>query len=422
MRTPTDILNTLRNKKSWEDFFSLSNVAAHRSEGKTADWSDKEAELISHFEIFNHSALLSVSDLRGNITYANELFCRISKYSINELLNKPHSIVRHPDTPDAIFKEMWSTIGRGEVWQGEIKNKAKDGSDYWVIATVAPVMGPNKKPIRYISVRYDITKQKQTEEELKQANKKIDKELFENIAYAKHIHSIFLGGADEIDLFDDSFLIYRAQKIISGDFYKMERQQNKLMLVVGDSTGHGISASYISVLVLNILSRAMHLCCDSPDKVLKIINSELNKITRPYKKEHLIESADMMACCIDHEKMNLIYASAKMKAFIIREKEIILLDKDKCTIGELPECDFKIACRNVPIQKGDCFYIISDGLTDQFGGSFNKRIGFKNVLSLIKESQDCPMVLQKQIIENMLLEWQGNCEQTDDITIFGVRI
>ncbi|MCS6905097.1 MAG: PAS domain S-box protein, partial [Bacteroidia bacterium] len=118
-----------------------------------------QSELEARIRITNHAALVSETDLKGIITFANEKFAQISKYSVEELIGKPHSIVRHPDTPSQVFKEMWATIGRGQIWQGIIKNRAKDGSPYWVNATVAPIMGPNNKPMKYISIRFDITEQ-----------------------------------------------------------------------------------------------------------------------------------------------------------------------------------------------------------------------------------------------------------------------
>lgn len=383
---------------------------------------EKEAELASHTEILNQSALVSISDLKGNIIHANELFCKVSKYSMDEILYKPHNIIRHPDTPSHVFKEMWNTIGGGNVWKGEIQNKAKDGSDYWVIATIAPVLGPNGKPIKYISIRYDITKQKEAEEELILAKKKIDLELLENIEYAKHIHSSFLSNNESVNLDDDSFLIYKAQKIISGDFYKIERKENKLMVVIGDSTGHGISASYISIIAMHILSRVAKYCCENPGKLLKMINQELYRITRFNKEKQLTESADMIACCINKDSMQMSYASARMRAFIIRNDQLILLEKDKCSIGATSTEDFSITNRIVPIQKGDCIYIASDGLSDQIGGDRNKCIGSKCIREIIQKLSGLPMSEQKTIIENELMKWQGDNEQTDDVTVFGVRI
>jgi serine phosphatase RsbU (regulator of sigma subunit) len=111
-----------------------------------------------------------------------------------------------------------------------------------------------------------------------------------------------------------------------------------------------------------------------------------------------------------------------MRAFIIRGDEVILLEKDRCTIGESIDSEFKITNRSINLQKEDHLYILSDGLSDQIGGPKDKRFIFKNVLSVIKKSQMYSMKLQKQIIEDALKIWQGNNEQTDDITVFGIKI
>ncbi|MES2761884.1 MAG: SpoIIE family protein phosphatase [Bacteroidota bacterium] len=400
---------------------SNQNITAHKETNPSASI-EVLNQLASHIEILNQSALLTITDLKGNIVHANELFCGISKYSLDEVLHHSHHIIRHPDTPIAVFMEIENTVMRGEVWKGELKNKAKDGSDYWVIATIAPISGHDGKPAKHISIEYDITKQKLAEEELKQAKKKIDNELLENLEYAKHIHSSLLGNNEGLELENDSFLIYKAQKIISGDFYKIEQKDNKLMVVVGDSTGHGIAASYISILALNILSRVTRFCGENPGRILKMINHELNRITQHNKEKKLTESADMMVCCIDKEQMTLTYASARMRAFIIRDEKLILLEKDKCSIGAIQNDDFNITTRCIDLKKGDCLYIATDGLSDQLGGVRDRCIGFKYIREMIYKLNGISMSEQKTIIEDTLAKWQGSNEQTDDITVFGIRI
>ncbi len=108
-------------------------------------------------EIINMTSIVSESDLKGDIISINEKFIEISKYSREELVGHPHNTTRHPDMPKEVFKKLWSTIGRGRPFRGIIKNRAKDGTPYYVDAVIAPVMGPNGKPKKYIGVRYDIT-------------------------------------------------------------------------------------------------------------------------------------------------------------------------------------------------------------------------------------------------------------------------
>lgn len=114
-------------------------------------------EMQARIDIMNTTSLVSEADLRGDILTANEKYREISKYSEKELIGSPHSITRHPDMPKETFKAMWKAIGRGEIFRGVIKNRAKDGSPYYVDAVIKPIMGSNGKPRKYLGVRYEIT-------------------------------------------------------------------------------------------------------------------------------------------------------------------------------------------------------------------------------------------------------------------------
>ena len=116
-----------------------------------------EAELKVRTDIMNLTSIVSESDKKGDILSINEKFIEVSKYPRKELIGHPHSTTRHPDMPKETFKQLWATIGRGEVFRGIIKNRAKDGVPYYVDAVIAPIMGDNGKPMKYLGVRYDIT-------------------------------------------------------------------------------------------------------------------------------------------------------------------------------------------------------------------------------------------------------------------------
>ncbi|GGF63963.1 response regulator [Alteromonas lipolytica] len=116
-------------------------------------------------------AIVSITDKRGNITYANQRFCDLSKYTHEELMGQNHRLVRSPDTPDELFIDLWSTIRAGKVWRGDIKNRAKDGSVYWVASTIVPFLDKQQRPFQYVSIRTDITQRKQMEKEVIAANR-----------------------------------------------------------------------------------------------------------------------------------------------------------------------------------------------------------------------------------------------------------
>jgi len=108
----------------------------------------------------------STTDIKGNITYASEAFCKISGFTEEELLGKPHNIVRHPDTPKSTFKEIWKTIQNKKIWTGRIKNLKKDGSTYWVYATIEPLIDKKGNVEGYAAVRIDITQSISLEEKV----------------------------------------------------------------------------------------------------------------------------------------------------------------------------------------------------------------------------------------------------------------
>ncbi|RXK01286.1 hypothetical protein CRU98_02235 [Arcobacter sp. CECT 8986] len=115
--------------------------------------------ILEHYKLaVDNSTILSKADKKGVISYANEQFCKISKYNLDELIGKQHNILRHEDMPKETFKDMWNTIkNKKQVWKGIIKNRAKDGSDYIVDATILPILNQDKEVVEYLGIRHDIT-------------------------------------------------------------------------------------------------------------------------------------------------------------------------------------------------------------------------------------------------------------------------
>ncbi|MFN5182125.1 MAG: response regulator [Bacteroidota bacterium] len=114
-------------------------------------------------EVLNKAAIVSETDADGNIIFVNDFFCQISEYSKEELIGKNHRILKSGKQPDGLFKGMWKAISKGLMWQGEILNKSKTGKFYWVETTILPFKDKNGVIEKYVAVRFDITKQKESE-------------------------------------------------------------------------------------------------------------------------------------------------------------------------------------------------------------------------------------------------------------------
>ena len=198
----------------------------------------KDIEILCKQKILNEykdavddSSIVSKTDTKGIITFVNDRFCEISGYSRKELIGKPHNIVRHPDMPASIFKEIWETISSKKRWNGKVKNLKKDGSYYWVESTISPIVDYDGNIVEYISIRVDITELEYIKHELEESLDISNKNFLEaykiSQEYQKAIeltNIVIRVGVDEIITHvNDKFcevLGYEKEEII-GKHYKM---------------------------------------------------------------------------------------------------------------------------------------------------------------------------------------------------------
>ena len=132
-----------------------------------------ESELSVLMRVLDAHAIVSVADAAGNIIYVNQKFCDISGYPCGELIGQNHRVIRSGYHDAAFYERLWQTISAGETWQGEICNRRKDGGDYWVESTIMPVLDADGLPVRYISIRTDITAIKRNEQRAREAEARL---------------------------------------------------------------------------------------------------------------------------------------------------------------------------------------------------------------------------------------------------------
>jgi len=157
--------------------------------------SKENKELKELLEKFDNNVIASNTDLKGNITYVSKAFCEISGYRVDELIGKPQNIVRHPETSVETFIDLWTTIQSGETWKGELKNRTKDGQEYWVYSSISPNYDEYGKVNGYSAIRRDITHEKKVESlhqslklkssQLQVLNDELEKRIEEAVAQSK---------------------------------------------------------------------------------------------------------------------------------------------------------------------------------------------------------------------------------------------
>ncbi len=166
----------------------------------------KEVERERDFQKFalDEHAVVSISDVEGNIIYANDKFCEASGYSREEVLGKNHRIMQSGFHSQEFFADLWRTITKGEVWRGNIRNRRKDGSFYWVNATIVPFLDDHGKPFQYVAIRTDISERMKIEKQLKESEEVLS-DAIENVPGG----FLMIDKEDRIALFNSKFqLLY----------------------------------------------------------------------------------------------------------------------------------------------------------------------------------------------------------------------
>jgi PAS domain S-box-containing protein len=382
-----------------------------------------EAELNTRMDILNHTAMVTITDLQGTIMYANDLFCSVSGYNRGYIIGHTHDIIRHKDLGEETIASIWKTIRQGNRWQGMMKARRKDGSDLWTKMTAAPVL-ENGEPVRYVWVHYDISDLKKTEANLYEAKQRADQQLLDNVKDAYRIQRALLPAEAEFqDHFSSSFIVFSPKQSVSGDFYWFRRIADESVIVLGDGTGHGVSASFVSLMALTSLRYAVDdMRVTEPGLVLSHLNAFMYRMMNKHEGSGLSESVDMSFCRFNHTTRVLSYASGRSRLYMVRNGHVEILGHGNSSIGSVPDEECRILTKEITLQPGDRIFIMSDGLADQFGGERNKRLGSRHVKELLTMSSRLTMREQKDVISQNFLHWKGSNEQTDDLSLIAFEI
>jgi serine phosphatase RsbU (regulator of sigma subunit) len=251
--------------------------------------------------------------------------------------------------------------------------------------------------------------------------------ITDSIDYAKTIQeAVFPSENKMIRFFPDSFVLYKPKAIVSGDFYLVGEKDDKIICTVADCTGHGIPGAFMSLLGFNMLENII----EKKDQYMpSVILNELNQkmvstmSQDPNNNTSVKHGMDASVITIDRQKMQLQFAGAHNPLYQIRDNTLIEIKADKMSIGSYKEgTQIEFSNHILPIQKGDVFYLFSDGFPDQIGGPNRKKFYYPPFKELLVSIHKMAMVEQKNFLDQVITSWRGERDQTDDILVVGIRI
>ncbi len=224
------------------------------------------------------SSIVAMTDVTGKITYVNDKFCAISKYSREELLGQDHRIINSGYHPQEFMHNLWRTIAKGKVWKGEIRNRAKDGSYYWVDTTIVPFLDEKGKSYQYVAIRNEITRRKEMEEALKELPQRIiQAQEKERERISREIHDDLGQSLVTFKMFLQSVLLHPDGRAGKQSVPKLIKDIDKII----EKTRHLTSALRPSTLeVLGLTAATKALIEEFKQKALKIKlkHDDLDKI------------------------------------------------------------------------------------------------------------------------------------------------
>jgi serine phosphatase RsbU (regulator of sigma subunit) len=281
--------------------------------------------------------------------------------------------------------------------------------------------------------------EERTREVVKQKNKiekqnSQRKELLENITasirYAKRLQESILPSREAIkELLPESFIFFKPKDIVSGDFYFLKKQSNKVIFASVDCTGHGVPGAFMSLVGHNALSRALAESKDlDPAKIIdKLSKYAADALNRTADYNNGRDGMDMALCVYDKEQSTLEYAGAFSPLYICRNGELLVFKPDKIVIGSADHANYHFSKQHIKLLDGDMIYIFSDGYVDQFGGEKGRKFMYEPFRKVLLEIAPVSVDKQLKAIENNMELWRGSGgktqmhDQVDDMLIIGVR-
>jgi len=265
--------------------------------------------------------------------------------------------------------------------------------------------------------------------ELVSANNDIaekNKTMIQSIMFAERIQKVTLPKLEVfLKDFREAFIIYRPKDIVSGDFYWFHKKENEVMVSAADCSGHGVSGALLSIIGTNFLNEIAENNFTHPTDVLSLLDLNLATFLKQDPSSGYQDGIDIAFVTVDKTHKKLYFSGCKRPLLIYksRDKKMVEIKGEPYYIGGVNTGIKKtFTTKEIPYRYGDVIYMFSDGVVDQFGGPKNKKLMKRNFIEMLMTFQHLGLPYQKELLEQKLDSWRGDCDQIDDMIILAIKL
>jgi serine phosphatase RsbU (regulator of sigma subunit) len=253
-----------------------------------------------------------------------------------------------------------------------------------------------------------------------------NKDITSSIHYASRIQRAVLPPQENFKEFlNEYFIFFIPRDIVSGDFYYLNKRDDRVIVAAADCTGHGVPGAFMSLLGVALLNQIVSELPANYNAamLLNSLREGIKKALRQTgKKDEAKDGMDISLCVIDKKNFKLEFAGAFNPLLVVRNNELLIYKADKMPIGVYISDEVNFTNHTVELQKDDMIYLYSDGFQDQFGGPNRRKFLPKNLRNLLHEISNLSMEQQKEAIDKAFHDWKGNEHQIDDSVGMGIRV
>ncbi len=267
-----------------------------------------------------------------------------------------------------------------------------------------------------------VQEQKEEVEKQKLIVEEKNKEVMDSITYAKRFQQAILPPDNLIrTVLPDSFVLYKPKAVVAGDFYWMFTSGDTVLIAAADCTGHGVPGAMVSIVCSNALKRAVNEFGLTATNRILDKTTELVLETFADGSEDIKDGMDISLLSINKRTHRFQWSGANNPLWIIKKGVLSEIKGDKQPVGK-SESPKPFTAHDLELSKGDCLYLITDGIADQFGGSKGKKFKYQQFKEVLLKGNTLEPAEQKEQLEMAFEDWKGNLEQVDDICVIGIKI